>query len=174
MNKLKIMKVVVPLLIVATIFGIWAVKNSNSIVEDKVVDIENPDFLLATETLDFEVLKSYGLPIMIDFGADACQPCKEMAPILEELNAAYQGKVIIKFVDVWKNQELGSGFPLEVIPTQFFFDASGEPFVPEDAQAMNMDLYATQDDNKHVYTAHRGGMSKEEIVKVFEAMGVKP
>ena len=45
--------------------------------------LPNPDFFLeVTEPLDFDRLKSYGLPIMIDFGADSCAPCKEMAPVL--------------------------------------------------------------------------------------------
>ncbi|OLN32939.1 Thioredoxin [Desulfosporosinus metallidurans] len=40
---------------------------------------------------------------MIDFGADSCVPCKEMAPVLKKLNTEMQGKAIVKFVDVWKN-----------------------------------------------------------------------
>ncbi len=43
-----------------------------------------------------------GFPIIIDFGADSCIPCKEMAPVLKKLNEEWQGKVIVKFVDVWK------------------------------------------------------------------------
>ena len=72
---------------------------------------------------------------MIDFGADSCIPCKEMAPVLKELNEELRGKVIIKFVDVWKYQSLAEGYPISVIPTQVFFDKDGKPYTPKDPEA---------------------------------------
>jgi thioredoxin 1 len=59
--------------------------------------------LFVTEPIDFDRLTSYGIPIMIDFGADSCVPCKEMSPVLKKLNAELQGKAIIRFIDVWKD-----------------------------------------------------------------------
>ena len=91
----------------------------------------------------------------------------------KELNAAYQGKVIIKFVDVWKDKSLAKGFPLEVIPTQFFFTAEGKPFVPKDPDGMRLLMYSLNDTKEHAYTAHQGGMTKEQILAVFHEMGVR-
>jgi len=39
-----------------------------------------------------------------------------------------QGKAIVKFVDVWKNKDAAADFPVQVIPTQFYFDKKGNPF----------------------------------------------
>ena len=78
-------------------------------------------------SIDLGALTSYGLPIIIDFGADTCIPCKEMAPVLKTLNAEMQGKAIIKFVDVWKNGNAADGFPIQVIPTQVLINSDGTP-----------------------------------------------
>ena len=91
-------KILIPVLLVCIVLGIWAVKNAQKDTDSLVS--ENSDFTLhVIEALDLEKLKSYGLPIVIDFGADSCIPCKEMAPVLKELNEDFQGKAIIKFVD---------------------------------------------------------------------------
>ena len=108
-NKKPLIKVMAVLLISIVIGGIWLVKNREKEVlrELSSAPDRNPDFALyITEAIDLEKLKSYGLPIIIDFGADSCVPCKEMAPVLKELNETLQGKAIIRFVDVWKHQNL--------------------------------------------------------------------
>ena len=176
----KLLQLAVPVLIVMVLFGIWSAKNKGE--ESAVASNQDatastsathPDFILNAVSLDLEQLKSHGLPMMIDFGADSCIPCNEMAPVLKELNAAYRGKVIIKFVDVWKDKSLAKGFPLEVIPTQFFFTADGKPFVPKDPDGMRLLMYSLNDTKEHAYTAHQGGMTKEQILAVFHEMGVR-
>lgn len=92
-KKNKLIKILVPVLIVVVIAAIWIIKNSTENSSGDAVD-SHPDFTLETLVLDMEQLKSHGLPIMIDFGADSCIPCKEMAPVLKSLNAEYQGMVI--------------------------------------------------------------------------------
>lgn len=133
----------------------------------------NPNFLLnVAETLDLEHLKSYGLPIMIDFGADSCIPCKEMAPILKDLNARLQGKAIIRFIDVWKNPKLAEGYPIRVIPTQLFFNSEGKPYLPSDPDASRMLMYVLKDTQEHVFTAHEGGMTEQMILDALFEMGL--
>jgi len=178
-KKNKLIKIAAPILIVLVIAGIWIVKNSGK--DNNKSDgssgnaniSENADFALDALSLDLEQLKSYGLPIMIDFGADQCIPCKQMAPVLRELNAEYQEKVIVKFVDVWKYQSLASDFPVELIPTQFFFTADGKPFVPSNPEGMGMQMYTDRTTGEHIFTAHQGGMTKQMILEVFKEMGVK-
>jgi thioredoxin 1 len=133
----------------------------------------NPDFALAVSKLDLEKLKSYGLPIIIDFGADECIPCKEMAAVLKKLNAEWQGKVIVKFVDVWKYPNEADNFPLQVIPTQFFFDGQGKPFVPSDPEGMQLTMYSLKGTQEHVYTSHQGGLTETQLKAIFEEMGIK-
>jgi len=165
-------KVIIPVMLICIIAGIWAVKNNKQDAE--LLGNENPDFALhVTEALDLNKLKSYGLPIVIDFGADSCIPCKEMAPVLKGLNEELQGKAIVKFVDVWKYQKLAEGYPISLIPTQIFIDAKGNPFNPSDPEAMQMKLYSLRESNEHVYTAHEGGMTKEQLMSVLKEMGLK-
>ena len=65
------------------------------------------------------------LPRLVDLGAGKCIPCKQMAPILEEVKREYAGRMEVEFVDVWKNPDAGKAFGVEMIPTQIFYDASG-------------------------------------------------
>jgi thioredoxin 1 len=66
------------------------------------------------------------LPMLLDLGSDECIPCKEMAPILEELKTEYAGKFKVEFLDVRKEPVFNSVYNIKLIPTQIFFDASGE------------------------------------------------
>lgn len=164
-------KIIIPVLIVAVIIGIWVIKNTD---KSPATTNDNPDFALhVTEKIDLEQLKSYGLPIMIDFGADSCIPCKEMAPVLVKLNEKLQGKAIIRFVDVWKYQELAEGYPISVIPTQVFFNKDGKPYTPSDPQASQMNMYSLKNTNEHVFTTHEGGMTEEMILAALREMGLE-
>ncbi len=166
-------KIIIPVLILSVLVGIWVLKNNKK--EDMgSVGTDNTDFALhVTEEIDLEKLKSYGLPIVIDFGADSCIPCKEMAPVLKELNAELQGKAIVRFVDVWKYQQFAQGYPISIIPTQIFIDANGKPYKPKDPEAKQMKMYSSKDNGEHIFTAHEGGMTKAQILDVLKKMGLK-
>ncbi|WP_083258711.1 thioredoxin family protein [Cellulosilyticum sp. I15G10I2] len=168
---MKNYKKIVPIIVVLAIISIWFYKNNTS--NNTKTASDSSEFALdATENFDMEQLKSYGLPIIIAFGSDGCQPCREMAPVLEEVHETYQGKVLIKFVDVWKNTEAAKDFPLRVIPTQFFFNADGTPLTPENNQDKFI-LYSKKETTDHVYTAHEGPLSKEEFIQVIKEMGIE-
>jgi thioredoxin 1 len=129
--------------------------------------------LLITTTIDFEGLRSSGLPVIIDFGADSCIPCKEMAPVLADLNKSLAGKAIIKFVDVWKYRDLSEGVPINVIPTQIFFDSTGKPFTPSDSLQVPLTMYSLKDTDEHVFTTHEGGLDKPQMLAILKEMGMK-
>jgi thioredoxin len=67
------------------------------------------------------------LPCIIDFYADWCQPCKMVAPILEELSKEYAGKINIYKVDTEAEQELASVFGIRSIPSILFCPKDGQP-----------------------------------------------
>jgi len=116
--------------------------------EDIISELVMPE-LVATE-FDLEKLKSYKLPIMIEFGASWCTWCRWMEPTLEELNKEFAGKVVIQSVDVEKFRDEVSDFDVSLLPTIYFFDAEG-----------------------NVVETRVGAMMKDDILKVFESMGVK-
>lgn len=67
------------------------------------------------------------LPAVIDFYADWCQPCKMIAPILEDLAEEYEDKVDIYKVDTGQEQELAAAFGIRSIPTLLFIPKDGKP-----------------------------------------------
>jgi thioredoxin len=69
------------------------------------------------------------LPILIDFYADWCGPCKMVTPILEELSREYGGKLTIYKVDTEAEIELASVFGIRSIPTFLFIPIDGDPMM---------------------------------------------
>jgi len=76
---------------------------------------------LTDQNFDQEVTQEKTLPILIDFYADWCGPCKMMAPVIEELASQYEGKIKIAKLDVDKNQAVAAKFNVMSIPTLLFF-----------------------------------------------------
>ena len=75
---------------------------------------------------DYSKFPVKGVVTMIDLGAKKCIPCKMMAPILDKLEKAYEGKADIIFIDVWENRQQAPRFKIRAIPTQIFFNKQGE------------------------------------------------
>ena len=102
------------------------IKRKNQVIYRKVVFLM--EYKFTSDNFQQEVLESKE-PVMIDFYADWCGPCKMVAPILEELSKEYAGKIYIYKVDVDKEPELAKAFGIQSIPTLWFVPMKGEPQV---------------------------------------------
>ncbi|MCC2548080.1 thioredoxin [Hymenobacter sp. BT175] len=73
-----------------------------------------------------ELINSPGMPVLVDFYADWCGPCKTMAPILQQVAEQHQGKIKVIKVDVDRNQAAAQQFRVQSIPTLILFQR-GQP-----------------------------------------------
>jgi thioredoxin 1 len=85
---------------------------------------------------------------LVDLGAGKCVPCKMMAPILDQMEKDFQGRMDVVFIDVWKNADEGSKYKIRVIPTQIFYSPEGK------------ELFR-----------HEGFYSREDILKKWKELG---
>lgn len=77
------------------------------------------------QSFEKEVIKN-DTPVVVDFWAPWCGPCKMVAPIIEELSQEYEGKVKFGKVNVDENSEIASSFGIMSIPTLMVFK-NGQP-----------------------------------------------
>lgn len=89
------------------------------------------------------------LPVVADFGRSTCIPCKMMLPILEKLKHDLEGKASVIVIDIRECSSLSQKFQITLIPTQIFFDSTGEEVF-----------------------RHQGFMSEEDIITQLKKMGV--
>ncbi|WP_010136985.1 thioredoxin [Ochrovirga pacifica] len=100
-----------------------------------VQTITKQDFL--DKVFNFEASQKWDfagdVPAIIDFYADWCGPCKAVAPVLEELEKEYEGKINIYKVDTEAEQELAAAFGIRSIPSLLFCPKGEEPQMAQGA-----------------------------------------
>ena len=75
---------------------------------------------ITDQSFEADVLQS-GTPVLVDYWAEWCGPCKMIAPILDDVAKGYQGKLQIAKMNVDENRDIPAKFGIRGIPTLMFF-----------------------------------------------------
>jgi len=103
------------ILAVSTIYSCGSgVKGNNSVATGNELKIVN-------DMGSFNEIINSSTPVLVDFYADWCAPCKMMAPILHQVSKDMEGKVKVIKVDVDKNEDAARKYQIRSIPTMILF-----------------------------------------------------
>ena len=95
----------------------------------KVVELTNEVF--KQKVFNYEINKTWkfegNLPVIIDFYATWCGPCRQLSPLVEEMAKKYDGKIVVYKVDTDKEQLLAQSMGIQNLPTLLFIPAKGQP-----------------------------------------------
>ena len=86
------------------------------------------EYRFTKENFNDEVINSE-VPVMIDFYADWCGPCRMVGPIMEKLAQEYDGKLAVYKVNVDQERDLAAAFQVRSIPMVLFFPVEGQPMM---------------------------------------------
>ncbi len=81
---------------------------------------------VTTSTFEDEVLKSE-VPVLVDFWASWCAPCRQVAPVMDQIAEEYEGSLKVAKVDVDAESELAGHFGISSIPTIALFEPGEQP-----------------------------------------------
>ena len=104
-------------------------ESSNTSKSEAVIVMTNEIF--KQKVFNYDVNKQWkfegNLPVIIDFYATWCGPCRQLSPRVEEIAKEYAGKIVVYKVDTDKEQELAQSMGISSLPTLLFIPVKGQP-----------------------------------------------
>ena len=133
------------MLITCTLFCSQNSAESSDTPEAGQTANDETDLIVTDGQLDFSKHKV----TFIELGADKCIPCKAMQPVMREIAQTYKGTIQVVFYDVWKAPEHAKEYGIQMIPTQIFFNKTGDEIF-----------------------RHVGFFAKDDIIKMLKEKGI--
>lgn len=136
---------------------------------------EQTELDITEETgFDIEELKSYKLPILVQFADLEDEICFNMQGDVEQLNEEMKGKAIVKFVDTKKYSNLIKDERLKInsVPMQLLINSDGTPYNGGESEIFGYKRIKSEDDT-HIYTIHEGDLTLEEMKTLLTKMTIK-
>jgi thioredoxin len=103
--------------------------SANTSSSVKVIELTNAVF--KQKVFNYDINKTWkfegNLPVIIDFYATWCGPCRQLSPLVEEIAKKYDGKIVVYKVDTDKEQLLAQSMGIQSLPTLLFIPAKGQP-----------------------------------------------
>ena len=146
-------------------------KESNN-KEDSNKNKESSKDSNSDEKLTLESLKSQKKVMVLDFSQNGWGACAVQHPVLEKLREEYKDRVIIKTIDIRKQREFASQFPIRATPTLFYFNADGTPFEASETLAKKISYVAYEDkkSGELKFGGSEGVVKYDELKEVIEEM----
>ena len=146
-------------------------KESNN-KEDSNQNKESSKDSNSDEKLTLESLKSQKKVMVLDFSQNGWGACAVQHPVLEKLREEYKDRVIIKTIDIRKQREFASQFPIRATPTLFYFNADGTPFEASETLAKKISYVAYEDkkSGELKFGGSEGVVKYDELKEVIEEM----
>lgn len=116
-----------------------SIKPDSGNVEEPQVEEEIIETGLGYKITNKGIVPTSGRPMVVDFSADWCTPCKELKPIIAQLKEHYFGKIDFVIIDTDVKKGLTADYGIKNIPTLLFFNKDGEikmqttGFIPVDS-----------------------------------------
>ena len=136
-----------------------SIVSSEQSIENIIIDSDSASF--NTDVIE----ASKNIPILVDFWADWCAPCKQLTPILESAVKGYKGEIRLVKIDSEKNQDLSKQLQIQSLPTVYAF-YKGQPI---DGFSGAMPENEVNDFIKKVIAASGGGKQEEINRLISEA-----
>ncbi|WP_242916919.1 thioredoxin [Pontibacter liquoris] len=91
-----------------------------------------------------ELINSPGMPVLVDFYADWCGPCKSMSPVVEQVASEYSGKLKVIKINVDNNQAAAAQYRVQGVPTFILFHKGQQVWRQSGAMPANVLKQAVQ------------------------------